>query len=372
MLSVSDVLIGELALLMLLLMVTLRPLFKNKKYIDSFAVIAAVAFCLAMLQLFVFGANILLLIITAISLMVLLTNVRALQRFASNLYIDRYSIHFCIASYLEALCILLCIFLCILFSPDPINKDFRDTQVYFGSFTRGFTEKTELFRPVNLILTEYTIEKSSTNVTSESSKSEQPLVVFLNDVGTSVEASAIRLSLAAEIGVNSIVGDFYTDDMPKTGTALDSAFFSSHLMKSITLQFLPPLDAVAEKAFLQQKELELEALLILARERSTSVVIVAEGLVKQVALNAQRKYPDFVVSVFDATESEMLKEYYGRSIADLAFTSPFDALFSSFGGFSGYKDYKEFREFAQTEKPALRFAELLLQNVQNVNKGGIE
>lgn len=369
MLFISDVLIGELVVLLLLLMVTLRPLFKKNKYADSFAVLVVLAFFVAMLQLFIFGASVFLVLIVSISLLVLLTNVRALQRFAKGLYVDRYSIPFHIASYIEAICIVLCIALCVLFQPEPINKNLRDTQVYFGSFSRGFTEKKDLFKPVNLILTEYSIE--GTEVNSERSEFEPPVVVFLNDIGTTVDDSALRLSLAAERGMNIIVGDFYTDDMPKKGINLDSSFFSSHLMKSMTLHFLPPIDTVAEEAFLKQKELELDELLILARKRASSVVIVAEGLAKQAALNAQRKYPDFVVSVFDATEDMELKEYYGRGIADLTFTSPIDALFSSFEGFSGYMEYKEFREFAQRENPALRFAELLSEHVQDMTKGGM-
>lgn len=370
MLFISDMLIGELTLLFLLLMVTLRPLFKKKKYLDSFALVAVFAFCLAILQLFVFAANILLLIITALSLFVLLTNIRALQRFASGLYTDQYSTPFRVASYLEGVCIVLCIVLCILFQPEAVDKNIRDKEVYVGSFARGFSKKTEIFQPVNLILTKYGKKNTREVFSVVDSEFELPLVVFLNDGGTSVEDSSIRLSLAAKMGLSIIAGDFYAKDSPKTGTNLDSTFFSSYMMKSFTLHFLPPIDAVAEKGFLKQKELELDELLLIAREKSSSVVIVAEGLAKKVALNAQLKYPDFVVSVFDATEEKALKAYYEKGIADLAFTSPFDALYSSFGGFCGYMGYKNFREFAQNEKYALRFAALLLKHVQDVNKGG--
>lgn len=365
---IPNVLIGELLILILLIVVVFRPLFKKKRLPDSFAVVSLLAFCLSVLFLFVFEATLLLLIIAGLSFIVFLTNGRALQRFFNGLYVDRYSISFTIVSYIQGVLIVIFIILCIIFQPVLVDESFYTTELYTGSFLRGFTKKIDVSRPVNLVLSEYSAKVDMSDTTDSSLRqADEILVVFLSDVGTMVQDSDLRLMRAAEMGLDIISGDFYAGDMPKTGTDLDSGFFSSQLMKSLTLHFLPPLDAATQEVFLQIKEKELEALLFLAGQRSNFVVVVAEGLAREAALNMQYKYPDFIVSVFDGSENNT---YYKRGIADLAFTSPFDALFSSFDGFSGYGEYKEFREFAKKEEPARKFAELLFEHVQNSGTGG--
>ncbi|MFI3257712.1 MAG: hypothetical protein R3Y36_05380 [Spirochaetales bacterium] len=359
MVFVSDTLIAQLLVLCLLLPVTLRPLSKNVKYLDAPAFFAPVALFLAVLQLFIFGIHILSLLITILALSVTITNRKSLHRFVHKLFVDRYTLGFCVISYIQGLVAIAVIVLCIIFQPLPIQNNAAVATVYSGSFASGFEKKTNPLTLSDLIIYEYlpTPQENSFVLLN-------PLVIFLNDIGTQAADSALRLNIAAQAGIHILTADFFADDAVQTDTYLDSGFLSNPVAKSLAVQINPAINASTQNALLRQKELELETLLALAKKSASSVFIVAEGTAKQAALNLLHSHLDFIAGIFDPTEDEILNAYYGRGIADRAFTQPFDAFIFSFKGFSGYKDFKNHRTFAKNQDVTAHFAELLAEKIQ--------
>ncbi len=353
----NDILVGQCVVLALLLFATLRPKLKKTQNSETFSVFSVIAVFLSSLCILIYGLSIMWLVLLLLSLLVFITNIASLYRLTNSLYTVRSSLLFCFFSYLEAFLSVICLVACFFFQPAIYNSSIQEKTLYTGSFSRGFTEKVELLSKTNLIVTEYSEPESIQNTNNIA-------VVYISTIGTTSEDSALRLSTIAEMGVNVFTGDFYAQDALKTGTEIDLPRNANPILTPYTLHFMSKPDLHQKDAFLEQKALELEVLLSLAGQKYSSVLIFAEGDIREVALEARRKYPNFVAGIFSSTEDDVLEFYYGKGIADFALMNPLDALLSKFDTFD---EYTTFRSFAKTEKPHLRIARLIVGRIKELS-----
>ncbi len=364
MLFFSNPLVGQLVVLALVLCVTLRPLLKKSRNLETVSILAIISFCLNILLILIFGLSVFLLISQAITLFVLITNIASIYRLSQGLYSDRHNTLFCVVSYIEASCVLICIVFFLIFKPVSYNTDIQKRDLYTGSFSRGFVEKDSIIDKTNIIITEYSLSNSESPEAININESDI-VVVYLSPIGVTSSDSALRLSTIAELGVPVLAGDFYAPDAPKTGTSLDSKVRVNPVITPYVLHFLPTLQEKQKEAFLSNKDLELETLLSIAGQKYTSVLIIAEGENRRIALSAQQKYPGFVRDVFSSTDDPKLNDYYGENIADLALLNPFDAYL---GKFDSAEEYREHRLYANTEKPHLRFARQVVSRIEEITQ----
>ncbi len=273
---------------------------------------------------------------------------------------------FQVVSYIEAACVLICFILCIIFQPAYINKTVYTQESYFGSFSRGFSKNDNIFESTNLILTEYSIE-TATQFSYESPEVvyKDPAVIFLSDIGTMSADSALKLSSIAEQGVTVLTGDFFTPDAPKTGTNSDFPINTKPVFRNFSLRHISIEDKKNNQGFFKQKELELATLLSFATQKYSSVLIVAEGESRQIALEARKNYPDFVLGVFSTTGEKDVDSYYSFGFGDVVVLNPFDSYFILFENAS---EYREQRNFALKENPELTFSQAVLQRIKALHE----
>ncbi len=350
----SNSLVGQVVVLALLLCVTLRPLLKKSRNLEAAAFLAVISFCLNILLILIFGLNVLLIISQCLTLFVLVTNIASIYRLSQGLYSDRHNTLFCVISYVEAVCVLVIIIFFLIYKPVSFNTEIQKKELYTGSFSRGFVEKDNILDRTNLIITEFSLANMEAADTA---------VVYLSPIGVVSSDSALRLNTVAELGVPVLAGDFYAPDAPKTNTALDLKINVNPVITPYVLHFLPELRDNQKEGFLNNKELELEALLRIAGQKYSSVLILAEGENRQIALKIQQKYPDFVQDIFSSTDDSRLNDYYGKNIADLALLNPLDAYLAKF---DTAEEYREHRLYASNEKPHLRFARQLVSRVEEI------
>lgn len=358
----SEAFIGEIFVLLLLIPVLTRPLFKKQKYAGSIVTVSPLCVLLSIVLIFIYGLSWSRIITGALSVLVLFTNMRALQRFGSKLYIDYYSLAFRIAAAVETV-IILCTLVVFFFCRPPVPALYPERTVYTGSFTHGFTAGYELFRRIDLVTYRYGAYDGA-----------KPLVVFLPDTYTTSEDSEPRLRECAQRGMTVFTGDFYNDGslqgfyslLLKYGST--KRFFLHHLVNANETH-----SREIRQKLIARNTREAETLLVLAGDFAESVVIAAEGDSLETARSLQKKYPLFVRGVFDASAG---LPYYERGWADLFFVQPLDAFFMFYkaersrpGTVSFTDTVKRFFALQREErenKSSIRFAEALYSYMEEL------
>ena len=371
MLGLSDEFLGQEAVLLLLLPVLFRPFFKKHAYADSTVTLSPLSVVLALLLIAVYGLSYALAAITVIALSVLLINLRALQRFNSRLYVDRYSMTFRIAAVIESIVVLFALAALFVLRPEPAPTEPQRT-LYTGSFTRGFVPKREFFRRTSLITSLYEVRgnnaadgNNTAAGTAGSAPKKKRIAVFVPDIKNVSGDSALRLSAASMQGITVFTGDFYEPSLLKNTP--NEMLFNHFHTKAFSLHRLyrnPKLFRAVKADLLVQKKAETEALLIKAGEYADSIVLVTEGDSLLCAKELYAKYPSFVRGIFDSStlqglvfapsgsrndafnsgiplsaELQKAADYYSAQRADLLFVNPSDSLalfytdFKNIGGF---------------------------------------
>ncbi len=357
----SDELIAQLVVLSFLLLVTLRPLLKKTQYTESLSVLSIIALFLAFLLIIVFGLSLLLIILFSLSFIVLITNIASMYRLANALYTVRNTALFRVVSFAEAFLVVLCVIGCFYFKPLPYDTSLQNKYLYSGSFSRGFTEKEEIFTKTSLVVSEY--KHSEANLSFEDQKENESNIalVYLPSIGNTSDDAALFLSACAEMGVSVFTGDFFALDAINTETASSRNRNNNPILKPYALHFMSDIDGRQSEKFLAQKELELEALLTLAGQKYEKVIIFTEGLTASLATDAQKKYPNFIRDVIVSVKDNTAAKYYNAGIADYALLDPFDAYASRF---KTWKEYTAFRHIGLTEKPHLRLAREIVSRIE--------
>ena len=388
MLGLSDEFLGQAAVLLLLLPVLFRPFFKKHAYADSTVTLSPLSVVLALLLIAVYGLSYALAAITVIALSVLLINIRALQRFNSRLYVDRYSMAFRIAAVIESIVVLFALAALFVLRPEPAPTEPQRT-LYTGSFSRGFVPKREFFRRTSLITSVY--EPRSNNAadgnntaagTAGSAPKKKRIAVFVPDIKNVSGDSALRLSAASMQGITVFTGDFYEPSLLKNTP--NKMLFNRFHTKAFSLHRLyrnPKLFGAVKADLLVQKKAETEALLIKAGEYADSVVLVTEGDSLLCAKELYAKYPSFVRGIFDSStlqglgnapsgsrldafdseiplsaELQKAADYYSAQRADLLFVNPSDSLALFYTDFKNIGGFFAARRDEKTNNSPARFA----------------
>ena len=388
MLGLSDEFLGQAAVLLLLLPVLFRPFFKKHAYADSTVTLSPLSVVLALLLIAVYGLSYALAAITVIALSVLLINIRALQRFNSRLYVDRYSMAFRIAAVIESIVVLFALAALFVLRPEPAPTEPQRT-LYTGSFSRGFVPKREFFRRTSLITSLY--EPRGNNAadgnntaagTAGSAPKKKRIAVFVPDIKNVSGDSALRLSAASMQGITVFTGDFYEPSLLKNTP--NKMLFNRFHTKAFSLHRLyrnPKLFGAVKADLLVQKKAETEALLIKAGEYADSVVLVTEGDSLLCAKELYAKYPSFVRGIFDSStlqgllfapsdrrpdafnsgiplsaEFKKAADYYSAQRADLLFVNPSDSLALFYTDFKNIGGFFAARRDDKTNNSPARFA----------------
>lgn len=388
MLGLSDEFLGQAAVLLLLLPVLFRPFFKKHAYADSTVTLSPLSVVLALLLIAVYGLSYALAAITVIALSVLLINIRALQRFNSRLYVDRYSMAFRIAAVIESIVVLFALAALFVLRPEPAPTEPQRT-LYTGSFSRGFVPKREFFRRTSLITSLY--EPRSNNAadgnntaagTAGSAPKKKRIAVFVPDIKNVSGDSALRLSAASMQGITVFTGDFYEPSLLKNTP--NKMLFNRFHTKAFSLHRLyrnPKRFGAVKADLLVQKKTETEALLIKAGEYADSVVLVTEGDSLLCAKELYAKYPSFVRGIFDSStlqglgnapsgsrpdtfnsgislsaELQKAADYYSAQRADLLFVNPSDSLALFYTDFKNIGGFFAARRAEKTNQSPARFA----------------
>lgn len=388
MLGLSDEFLGQAAVLLLLLPVLFRPFFKKHAYADSTVTLSPLSVVLALLLIAVYGLSYALAAITVIALSVLLINIRALQRFNSRLYVDRYSMAFRIAAVIESIVVLFALAALFVLRPEPAPTEPQRT-LYTGSFSRGFVPKREFFRRTSLITSLY--EPRGNNAadgnntaagTAGSAPKKKRIAVFVPDIKNVSGDSALRLSAASMQGITVFTGDFYEPSLLKNTP--NKMLFNRFHTKAFSLHRLyrnPKLFGAVKADLLVQKKAETEALLIKAGEYADSVVLVTEGDSLLCAKELYAKYPSFVRGIFDSStlqgignapsgsrldtfnsgislsaELQKAADYYSAQRADLLFVNPSDSLALFYTDFKNIGGFFAARRAEKTNQSPARFA----------------
>ncbi|MGI5077009.1 hypothetical protein [Treponema maltophilum] len=388
MLGLSDEFLGQAAVLLLLLPVLFRPFFKKHAYADSTVTLSPLSVVLALLLIAVYGLSYARAAITVIALSVLLINIRALQRFNSRLYVDRYSMAFRIAAVIESIVVLFALAALFVLRPEPAPTEPQRT-LYTGSFSRGFVPKREFFRRTSLITSVY--EPRSNNAadgnntaagTAGSAPKKKRIAVFVPDIKNVSGDSALRLSAASMQGITVFTGDFYEPSLLKNTP--NKMLFNRFHTKAFSLHRLyrnPKLFGAVKADLLVQKKAETEALLIKAGEYADSVILVTEGDSLLCAKELYAKYPSFVRGIFDSStlqgignapsgsrldtfnsgislsaELQKAAYYYSAQRADLLFVNPSDSLALFYTDFKNIGGFFAARRAEKTNQSPVRFA----------------
>ena len=388
MLGLSDEFLGQAAVLLLLLPVLFRPFFKKHAYADSTVTLSPLSVALALLLIAVYGLSYALAAITLIALSVLLINIRALQRFNSRLYVDRYSTAFRIAALIESIIVLFALAALFVLRPEPAPTEPHRT-LYTGSFSRGFVPKREFFRRTSLITSLY--EPRGNNAadgnntaagTAGSVPKKKRIAVFVPDIKNVSGDSALRLSAASMQGITVFTGDFYEPSLLKNTP--NKMLFNRFHTKAFSLHRLygnPKLFGAVKADLLVQKKAETEALLIKAGDYADSVVLVTEGDSLLCAKELYAKYPSFVRGIFDSStlqglgnapsgsrpdtfnsgislsaELQKAADYYSAQRADLLFVNPSDSLALFYTDFKNIGGFFAARHDEKTNQSPARFA----------------
>ena len=394
MLGLSDEFLGQAAVLLLLLPVLFRPFFKKHAYADSTVTLSPLSVVLALLLIAVYGLSYALAAITVIALSVLLINIRALQRFNSRLYVDRYSTAFRIAAVIESIVVLFALAALFVLRPDPAPTEPQRT-LYTGSFSRGFVPKREFFRRTSLITSLYeppvraennAADKNNTAAGTTSAAGSAPkkkrIAVFVPDIKNVSGDSALRLSAASLQGVAVFTGDFYEPSLLKN--TRNKTLFNRFHTKAFSLHRLyrnAKLFGAVKADLLVQKKAETEALLIKAGDYADSVVLVTEGDSLLCAKELYAKYPSFVRGIFDSStlqglgnapsgsrpdtfnsgislsaEFQKAADYYSAQRADLLFVNPSDSLALFYADLKNIGVFFTARRAEKTNQSPVRFA----------------
>ena len=318
----------------------------------------------------------------------MLINLRALQRFNSRLYVDRYSTAFRIAAVIESIVVLFALAALFVLRPEPAPTEPQRT-LYTGSFTRGFVPKREFFRRTSLITSLYEVRgnnaadgNNTAAGTAGSAPKKKRIAVFVPDIKNVSGDSALRLSAASIQGITVFTGDFYEPSLLKNTP--NEMLFNHFHTKAFSLHRLyrnAQLFGAVKADLLVQKKAETEALLVKAGEYADSVVLVTEGDSLLCAKELYAKYPSFVRGIFDSStlqglvfapsgsrndafnsgiplsaELQKAADYYSAQRADLLFVNPSDSLALFYADLKNIGGFFTARRAEKTNQSPVRFA----------------
>lgn len=292
-----DSFLAELLAASMLIFSCARIFFLKNAKIDSAVVVAPAAFIVSMLSFFVWGAELPIILLVLLSTLVLFTNLRALLRLASHLYIDHYSIVFTVFSIIELL--LSCFMLILLFVFHPVNYSAKKLSVVrareqlTGSAADGY-EPSSSKENVNGIKKSFKKTGVLYSYTpAQKTETLEPILLFVPDTRATVLQYEPYLMLLAQRGYTVLAADLYDPDMKWFSSLNDNRLFRRTHAVLLSLN-----DAKKYLEFKKntaaQVSKEYTALAQLAVERygkNTKLFIIADGLDGGQIASIFRAYP---------------------------------------------------------------------------------
>ena len=349
----SDLLMGELLCLFLLIIINGRIFFPKHKNGITIAVLSPVVLFVSIFQLLAQGCSFFELTILILSLLTFVSNIHAFSRFVSHLYVDRYRLGF----YLNSLFLLICSFamtaLVIYFREIPIRaKDYgvvetkenlRSINANNGSINAIlWTYKSELQEePLSLdednLLTENLSHESSlhenlssenpeselentTNNSTNNSKKKKPIIIFSADERSDTHRYRPYLILLAKEGYTVYSLDVFDRKVSYFSSILDFPVLRRSAMIFHSFYQKDEFDSFRLKMTESMKQ-EYKVLREIALERNgTNTALVAIG--DEMQEHALEYFNDVqnIKGTFLLTSIDM---YKNKGFGCIAQTAPF-------------------------------------------------
>lgn len=223
-----DVFLAEMLILLLMLITTLRIFFMKKVRVDAAAILAPISFLIAAVLFFIWGADIIILILCVLSFATFFINFRSLLRLSAQLYTDHYNLRFVIPSAVIAVLAAGTAAVVVAFRPVrtmPEKFGVRRTRTALvGNSETGYRAWDMLAdRPnVTAVLYEY----APLDMTDESETSANPVILFVPKCTASVLHYEPYFLLLAQRGFRVLSADFNGTERRVFGNdTLNSRFF---------------------------------------------------------------------------------------------------------------------------------------------------
>jgi hypothetical protein len=244
--NMADIVFAEVLILILLLPVVLRPLFRRSHQVDSIVLLSPVSLLCAVLVLIAFGIHFSTLIAFIMSFVVFLTNGRAFVRFTGKLYVDYYKVPFRIVSFIEGFLIALCILMLFIWGPKKIEP--TKTYPITGSYSRTITERKGYTSSTDGFIYEFdTKEPLFSNL----------MILLIPSQYSNGEDFFPLLQNLSIMGLPSVTYNSFVKDIPYFGNWLDSP-----RIRSFALIFKHPVGD-----FNRKKTMEVQMILSFLEEQ---------------------------------------------------------------------------------------------------------
>lgn len=332
----SDFIIAHGAVILLLLPVVLRSFFPIPSHKDGLALLTLPAFCVATGLIIVFQIHLLTVILWILTIFILFSNIASITRFFQHLQQDRYSLGLKIVSAIHIFLLIGYSALIVLFFPHEFLH--THTSFYTGSFAHGLTQKTNIFEPCTAL------------ITNTCPKTLSPYVfIFLPENTKSYQNSKPRLEKLAKQGQCVIAADFFTIPNAKKNilSSLNHYTTSPLYFYILKKKIKQSNDIQLQKNLIQQKELELLALLKIIENKKP--IVLATGLAKNATENIIKKYPHKDIILYDWTQqgstlSKKSYNFYNYNLDDTALVFPLQTFLCNRHYFKNYQSFKNYQQ----------------------------
>lgn len=264
-----DSFLAHLLVLFLLYISALRIFFLKEPRVDSAAVVSLFAFISSLLTFPIWGVSPQSISVAIIAALFFFTNVRAIFRVASELFVDHYSIQFIIATLIELVLLIFVTIFVVYFRPvkyAPVDFSVnKETLNMTGSFANGFrlekeyadkvkgrtSGKLNIYTPIEKIQW-ISSEDSVFNLPAESeileklSTSETPLLLFVGTPYGTVANYEPYFIFLAQRGFTVLAADFFPLDRKifvdyrKSNSMIRFAFLNMFANKRENFDYLKP------------------------------------------------------------------------------------------------------------------------------------
>jgi len=213
----SDLLIGELLCLGLIIILCGRVLFLKREKVVYIAILAPISFVIALLQITAWGITPMEGAILILSLLVFIANINAIARFASHLYVDHYNpVFFAFSLTAMAAAIGLSV-IAIYFRPVKVlPKNYNVTlsrQILTGTVKEGIKIKSSISQKADGILWTFAPDSSI--------PAKKTVLLFSADKKADTTRYMPYLILLAHAGYTVLAADIYPPDVRWLSPKLD-------------------------------------------------------------------------------------------------------------------------------------------------------
>lgn len=309
---------GKLLVCFFLILSSGRIFFIKKSRIDVLCMLSLLSFMLSILDIIAYGIDIVGGAIFLLALLAFMSNIRALQRFFSQLYVDRYSVPFVITSVIVLLGTLCIASLYVYFR--PVRLDTNDFNVserverMSGSFRSGFVpsatfEKAEVIFTVieskdkakentpDAPATETAKEeRTASDVIETQNQNQKPIVMLIPDKRGDTFNYRPYMMLLAQKGYTVISADFFADESRYFDSIFDMKFLRRFVMR---LMWIFKRDAFDERRSHFTR--------VLTQEIAASVQFVRSHFEEQVIFLVSDDMSREACSIATQTNSTMVK-----------------------------------------------------------------